>query len=127
MEGAAVEELTPFALRYLTASGGRHGGTATRQQLFEIAQDFADTKEFGAFKGDGAAPEEYLRGIGPGTQGGTYVDFAAIRLDGSVVRVQTIDTLADGITPTAREAAAAARIRATKPNDTLILIPKVRP
>jgi filamentous hemagglutinin len=41
-----------------------------------------------------------------------------------VRRVQTIDTLADGVTPTQAEAAARDRIRAAFPNDELILIPK---
>jgi filamentous hemagglutinin len=58
--------------------------------------------------------------------GGTYVDITAIDKEtGAVTRVQTIGTLADG-SPTPREAAAAARIRAKYPNDTLILIPKMR-
>jgi filamentous hemagglutinin len=42
----------------------------------------------------------------------------------STVRIQTIDTLADGVTPTAAEAAAAARIEAAFPKDELILVPK---
>ena len=45
----------------------------------------------------------------------------------TTIRVQTISTLADGVTPTAAEAAAAARIRAAFPNDQLWLIPKGRP
>ena len=56
---------------------------------------------------------------------GTYVDFTAIRADGTAVRAQTIDTLADGVTPTLREADAAARIRAAKSFDELRLVPKV--
>jgi hypothetical protein len=42
---------------------------------------------------------------------------------GAITRVQTIDTLANG-SPTAQEAAAAARIQSAFPNDTLQLIPK---
>lgn len=72
----------------------------------------------------GLSSEEFISGVGPGSKGGTYVDFTARAADGSAVRIQTIDTLADGITATPREAAAAARIRAARPNDQLILIPK---
>ncbi len=43
-----------------------------------------------------------------------------------VLRVQTIDTLADGVTPTIREAENAARIRAAFPDDHLLLVPKPR-
>lgn len=35
-----------------------------------------------------------------------------------------VSTLADGVTPTATEAAAAARIRAAYPNDQLLIVPK---
>jgi filamentous hemagglutinin len=54
---------------------------------------------------------------------GPFVDFTAT--DGTTtIRIQTIDTLADGITPTAAEAAAATRIRSAFPNDQLLLVPK---
>jgi hypothetical protein len=45
--------------------------------------------------------------------------------NGQTLRINTIDTISDGVTPTAREAAAAALIRSKiGPNDQLILIPK---
>ena len=121
----APENLTAFALRYLTTSGGRLGSAATRQQLFEIARDFVKSLDFDTFLGDGEGPEEYIAGEGPGTKGSTYVDFTAKRADGSAVRIQTVDTLADGVTPTQRELDAAARIRAKFPTDELRLILKV--
>jgi pyruvate/2-oxoglutarate dehydrogenase complex dihydrolipoamide acyltransferase (E2) component len=105
------------------ARGGRLGSPATRAQNAEIA---ADLKEEGFIitGGGGEAPEEYIRGAGPGTRGSIFVDITAINKEtGAVTRVQTIDTLADG-SPTPREAATAARIRAAYPNDTLILVPK---
>jgi filamentous hemagglutinin len=69
--------------------------------------------------------EEYIPGGGPGTQGGTFVDITAVDpVTGKILRVQTVDTLADGVTPTPREQEAAARIRQAYPNDELILIPK---
>jgi hypothetical protein len=78
----------------------------------------------------GGAKQEWIAGGGPGRTGGTAPDLKATRIvNGNLetVRIQTIDTLADGITPTAAEAAAAARIRAAFPNQKLILIPKGAP
>jgi RHS repeat-associated protein len=104
-------------------SGGRLGSTSTRAQNSAIA-DSLESRGFTITGGGGRLPEEYLPGSGPGTKGGTFVDTTAVR-DGRTVRVQTIDTRADGITPTGREAAAAARIRAQqRPRDHTVLIPK---
>jgi filamentous hemagglutinin len=107
------------------AGGGRLGNAATRAQNAAIAADLKD-KGYTIIGGGGEKPEEYIRGPGPHGLGGTFVDVTAVNKEtGAVTRVQTIDTLADG-SPTPREAAAAARIRAKYPNDTLILIPKRR-
>lgn len=103
--------------------GGRLGSTETRAQNAEIAADLRG-KGYIITGGGGVRPEEYIRGAGPGTQGSIYVDITAVNKEtGVTIRVQTIDTLADG-SPTQREAAAAARIRAAFPNDTLTLVPK---
>ncbi|MGO4565486.1 hypothetical protein AB4Z52_10530 [Rhizobium sp. 2YAF20] len=52
-------------------------------------------------------------------------DITAQAADGSVVRIQTVTTLADGTTLTPSEAAAAARIQAaSQSGDRLILVPK---
>jgi hypothetical protein len=45
----------------------------------------------------------------------------------SIIRVQTVTTRADGVTPIPSEAAAAARIQAAYPNDQLIIVPKRKP
>jgi hypothetical protein len=122
----APTSATEYAERSLTQdprSGGRLGSAATRAQNAEIAADLQG-KGYIITGGGGERPEEYIRGAGPGTRGGIYVDITAVDKEtGATTRVQTIDTLADG-NPTPREAAAAARIRAAFPNDTLILIPK---
>lgn len=73
--------------------------------------------------GGGMFKEEYLRGAGGGRLGSNWVDITAVK-DGRTLRINTIDTLADGISPTSREAAAAAAIRAKKPDEHLLLIPK---
>lgn len=116
-----------FTARYLVGTGGRLGGTAVRRQLYNIAREYMRPGEFTEFSGDGAGDEEFIPGDVPGsTRGSTWVDFTAWRSDGSAVRVQTVDTLADGVTPTAAERAAAERIREKFPNDELILIPKTK-
>lgn len=103
--------------------GGRLGGAATRAQNASIAADL-ESQGYTIIGGGGRLAEEYIPGAGPGTRGSTYVDITAQHnTTGAITRVQTIDTLADG-SPTAREAAAAARIRSAFPSDTLQLIPK---
>jgi hypothetical protein len=103
--------------------GGCLGSAETRAQNAEIAADLRG-KGYIITGGGGVRPEEYIRGAGPGTQGSIYVDITAVNKEtGATIRVQTIDTLADG-SPTQREAAAATRIRAAFPNDTLTLVPK---
>jgi hypothetical protein len=115
---SAERNSTPYPRR-----GGRLGNPATRAQNAEIAADL-QKQGFIITGGGGEAAEEYIRGAGPGTRGSVFVDITAINKEtGKVTRVQTIDTLANG-NPTPREAAAADKIRAAYPNDTLILIPK---
>jgi len=119
--GAA--ELTEHSPTPSPSRGGRLGSAETRAQNAEIAADLRG-KGYIITGGGGVRPEEYIRGAGPGTQGSIYVDITAVNKEtGATIRVQTIDTLADG-SPTQREAAAAARIRAAFPNDTLTLVPK---
>jgi hypothetical protein len=119
--GAA--ELTERSPTPSPTRGGRLGSAETRAQNAEIAADLRG-KGYIITGGGGVRPEEYIRGAGPGTQGSIYVDITAVNKEtGATIRVQTIDTLADG-SPTQREAAAAARIRAAFPNDTLTLVPK---
>lgn len=103
--------------------GGRLGNAATRAQNAELAAQL-EARGFTVIYGGGSRSEEYIAGEGPGTLGGTYVDITATNSKtGATIRVQTVDTLADG-TPTPREEDAAARIRKKFPNDTLFLIPK---
>ena len=85
--------------------------------------DELESRGFDITGGGGRLPEEYLPGPGGSRRGSNFPDITATR-DGRTVRVNTVDTYADGITPTKREAAAAASIRAKTPGDHLILIPK---
>jgi hypothetical protein len=103
--------------------GGRLGSAATRAQNAALA-DSLESRGFTITGGGGRLPEEYIPGPGGGTKGSNYVDTTAVK-NGKTVRVQTVDTKADGVTPTKREAAAAARIRSTQqPGDHTVLIPK---
>ncbi|NJM34878.1 MAG: hypothetical protein HC850_09425 [Rhodomicrobium sp.] len=120
----SVVARSAFTERYLAESGGRWGNTATRTQNYGISTELQG-QGFRVTGGGGIGPEEFIKGVGPGTKGGTFVDITAKGADGRFVRIQTIDTLPNGL-PTPNEAAAAARIRAAFPNDELRLIPKVR-
>jgi filamentous hemagglutinin len=121
---AAVENgaQSPLLHRYLSESGGRWGSTETRQLNHEMASQL-ENQGYNITGGAGRGSEEYIPGVGPGTRGSTFVDVTASN-ESKTIRIQTIDTLADGVTPTPAEAAAAARIRAAFPNDELRLIPK---
>jgi hypothetical protein len=120
---AGAAELTEPSPALGPRRGGRLGSPATRAQNAEIAADLIK-KGFTITGGGGQGAEEYIPGTGPGALGGTYVDVTAVNENtGATVRIQTIDTRADG-SPTPRETAAAKRIRAVYPDDTLILIPK---
>ncbi|MGZ2749720.1 two-partner secretion domain-containing protein [Burkholderia stagnalis] len=124
--GAAIENrISSFTQRYLSESGGRWGTSATRQLNYDVGQKL-DDYGYHVTQGGGIRSEEYLGGTGPGTKGGTFVDLTAEPINGigPKVRVQTVTTQSDGVTPTPSEAAAAARIQAYAPNDKLILIPK---
>lgn len=114
-----------FTSNYLSGSGGRWGGASTRQLNYDVGQSLVGYG-YTITRGGGVASEEYIPGAGPGSNGGSYVDITAKPSDGvgPTVRVQTVSTLSNGLTPTPSEAAAAARIQAAYPDDTLILIPK---
>ena len=71
-------------------------------------------------------PERYLPGPGGGQKGNNYADITATK-NGITLRINTIDTLSDGVTPTRREAAAAALIRSKiGSSDPFLLIPKLK-
>lgn len=126
VDGAAVVD-APRANRvqlddYLSGSGGRWGSQRTRHLNDSIATSY-ELQGFTIKGGAGRESEEGIPGPGGSTQGGTWVDITAT--DGTrTIRIQTVDTLADGVTPTLSEAAAAERIRAAFPGDELILVPK---
>jgi hypothetical protein len=113
---------SPLLQRYLSESGGRWGGTATRQLNHRLATDL-ESRGFQVTGGAGRAAEEWIPGPGGGARGGTWVDVTATNST-QTIRIQTVTTLPDGVTLAPAEAAAAARIRAAFPNDQLILVSK---
>jgi hypothetical protein len=116
---------TESGLEEIPARGGRLGNAATRAQNARIAKDLEDKEGLRVTHGDDIGKEEYIEGEGPGTTGSTFVDITAKDPEtGRTVRVQTVDTLADGETPTSREQEAIRRIQAAFPYDELRIIPK---
>lgn len=107
---------------YLGGTGGRWGSRTTRALNHQIALRLKGLG-FTIVGGGGFASEELIRSARGTIRGGTWVDITA-ELGRRRIRVQTYTTLADGVTAPAREAAAAARIRAAFPNDLLCMIPK---
>jgi RHS repeat-associated protein len=123
LETGILREVTPSQAG-VAGLGGRLGNATTRAQISSLATDL-ESQGYIITDGGGEAPEEFIRGPNGGSLGGTYVDLTATN-GTSTIRIQTVDTLADGVTPTPDEAAAAARIRTAFPNDQLILIPKAK-
>jgi len=107
----------------LTAAKGPGilGKQQTRDQLNAIAAEL-QRRGWTITGGGDRLPEEYLPGPGGGRKGSSHPDITATK-DGKTLRVNTVDTLADGVTPTPREAKNAARIR-SQTGDHLLLIPK---
>ncbi|BFM49936.1 hypothetical protein [Marinomonas sp. THO17] len=102
--------------------GGRLGKPSTRQHIDDVATEM-ENRGFTITGRVNRLPEEYLPGPGGGRKGSSFPDITATK-NGRTVRVNTVDTRADGITPTIREATNAARIRSQTPGDHLLLIPK---
>ena len=115
--------MSPLLARYLAGAGGRWGGAATRQQNHNIAMGL-ESQGYTITGGAGRASEEWIPGASGGTKGGTFVDITATN-GANTIRIQTVTTTSNGVTPTAGEMAAAARIRTAFPNDQLQLIPKL--
>lgn len=108
----------------MRGSGGRWGGKATRELNDQIARRMKREFPGSKVRGDAQSSEEWIPAPNGGKSGGTFVDITVDTADGRTIRVQTVDTLADGVTPTPREAAAAARIRSAFPGDELLLVSK---
>lgn len=101
---------------------GRLGKQSTRNQNQAIAHEL-ESRGWKVTGGGNRLPEEYLPGPGGMRKGSSFPDITATK-NNRTLRVNTVDTLKDGVTPTAREARNAARIRSQTPGDHLLLVPK---
>ena len=102
-------------------TGGRLGNEATRAHVDKVGTEM-EKRGWTITHGGGRAPEEYLPGPGGARKGSSYPDITATK-DDKTLRVNTIDTRANGITPTTREATNADRIR-TQTGEHVLLVPK---
>ncbi len=98
------------------------GAAATRALNDKLATEL-EAQGYTVTNGAGRGPEEWFAGPNGGTKGGTFVDLTATK-EGSITRIQTYSTLADGVTPIPSESAAEARILNKYPNDPLKMVPK---
>jgi RHS repeat-associated protein len=103
------------------ATKGRLGNQVTRDHIYDVATEM-EKRGWTITGGGGRLREEYIPPIGGGRKGSSYPDITATK-GGKTLRVNTVDTYADGITPTVREATNAARIR-TQTGEHVLLIPK---
>ena len=132
--GAALSAgaLLPFGGQAFTATKwarrfGRLGSDATRAQVDEIASTLVDRGYTIRNGGQRGLKEEYLPPLLGGRKGGSYVDITATHPKYGTIRINTVDTLRNGKTPTARERRNAARIRKQiGSGQHLLLIPKRR-
>ncbi|MDC6384616.1 DUF6443 domain-containing protein [Muricauda sp. SK9] len=100
---------------------GRLGNATTRAQNSAIADEL-ESRGYEITGGGGRTKEEYLKPLDGGSTGGSYPDITATK-DGRTLRVNTVDTKVSGAM-TKREAENAERIRAQRPYDHLLIIPK---
>lgn len=103
------------------SAGGRLGNQATRQHVDQVATEM-ERRGWTVTRGGQRGPEEYLPGPEGARKGSSYPDITATK-NGRTLRVNTIDTLVDNLTPTAREAVNVARIRA-QTGGHLLVVPK---
>ena len=105
---------------------GRLGNQATREQIAQITAKL-ESRGYTVTRGGGKFPEEYLKPLIQGRKGGSYLDITATHPSYPTLRINTVDVLRDGITPTARELRNAIRIRTQiAPGEHLLLIPKIK-
>jgi hypothetical protein len=104
-----------------SARGGRLGSPSTPDHVDQVSCRLEE-RGWAITGSGGRRPEEYLPGPGGARKGSSYPDITAEK-DGRTLRLNTIDTRADGVTPTSREAENAARIR-RQTGDHLLLVPK---
>jgi len=90
---------------------GRRGSPETRAHIDQVATELEATTDFQVTGGAFGQPEVHVPNPAGGLRGGGYPDITATNsVTGQTIHINTIDTLADGFTPTARELRNATRI-----------------
>lgn len=103
--------------------GGRLGNAATRNQIDNIATT-VEGRGYTITGGGGRTAEEFLKPLGGGRKGGSFLDITATHPNYPTLRINTVDVYKNGL-PTLRELNNAARIRTQiAPGEHLLLIPK---
>lgn len=114
---------TTFTLVVKPKSGGRLGTITTRAQLTEIVAEL-ESRGYTITGGGGVAAEEYLKPVGGGRKGGSYLDITADHPRYGTLRINTVDIYKSGLA-TKRELTNAIRIRTQiKTGEHLLLIKK---
>jgi RHS repeat-associated protein len=109
--------------RVVVKIGGRLGSAETREHIIQVANEWK-SKGWELISG-GGKPEELIRGATGTAKGGAYGDIVLKNpVTGQQKIINTIDTLADGVTPTVREAANGARIQKLMPDAEFSMVPK---
>lgn len=101
----AIEKTGEVAVK----TGGRLGNATTRTQIGEIATEL-ESRGYTITRGGGRFPEEYLKPLGGGRSGGSYLDLTATHPKYGTLRINTVDVYKNG-SPTLRELNNAKRIR----------------
>lgn len=103
--------------------GGRLGSKETREHVIQVANEWR-AKGWNVISG-GGEKETLIKGPGGGAKGGAYGDIVLENpATGQRKIINTVDTYADGITPTTREAAAGVKIQRLQPDAEFSMIPK---
>lgn len=112
-----------IATKGAVKTGGRLGNAATRSQIDQIATTL-ESRGYTITGGGGRTAEEFLKPLGGGRNGGSFLDITATHPNYPTLRINTVDVYKNGL-PTLRELNNAARIRTQiAPGEHLVLIPK---
>lgn len=123
--GSKGASMVKSARRAATAAktGGRLGNAAKRSQIDNIATTL-ESRGYTITGGGGRTAEEFLKPLGGGRKGGSFLDITATHPNYPTLRINTVDVYKNGW-PTLRELNNAARIRTQiAPGEHLLLIPK---
>ena len=120
-EGRAVEKGAEVGAEQLAKTGGRLGSVETRALDKAVAEGLE--REGHTVTHGAGRPQEYIPGPGGARKGSSYPDVTAVK-DGKTTRVNTVDTLKDGRTLTAREQRNANKIKTARPHGEFRTVPK---